>query len=399
MSRLTPLELREVDLDAVLEFVDSFSVDNDGPGKGSTATERLQANDSIATSSSIAFPDDHVELKRRKARLKAQRQYHNKIQKLQRLRDQVAMLEAKIRVLSAQKQISSSFSPEFKCASHKMKLLIQSRELQTQLEAERSLLQKLLSDSCLQLMTLRDILNAEHQLYLANSSYFMVFKPLTPADCHMMSMQAQAEIANYSVIATSLGHTRAVCEWAEKRFTNLGTFFTSIQKTLYHKSAQVISTQTWRVFTTQWEKLFSPGMKARSRLVQHIDDDNILFSQDFSATRMLPRDAEPSEVVMMALVSKQSTDAGYLIAHRGLRRDAVEAQDLLKTSAHDHRSEVWLEHFCWINLEQTGEHCQVTIGGISSASRATSYFWVTEFIQFALRWEMVVFGPRFVLPQ
>ncbi|GMF29654.1 unnamed protein product [Phytophthora fragariaefolia] len=227
-----------------------------------------------------------------------------------------------------------------------MILLLQCQQLQTQLEAERSLLRKLLGDSHLQLMALRDLLKAEHQLYLAHSSYFVVLKPLTPADCQNMISQAQEEVDMF-LAAITLGHTRTVCEWLEKRFTPMGTFYTSIEKTFYHKSAQVVSTRTWRVLSREWEKLFSPGMNARSRLVQRIDDDNILFSQDFSASRMLPSDVEATEVVMMALISKKSTDTGYLIAHCGLRRDAVETEDLLKISPLDHQSEVWLEHFCW----------------------------------------------------
>ncbi|KAK1930083.1 hypothetical protein P3T76_014317 [Phytophthora citrophthora] len=99
----------------------------------------------------------------------------------------------------------------------------------------------------------------------------------------------------------------------------------------YHKSAQVLFGQTWRVFTSQWEKLFSQGMAASCRQVQLIDDDNIRITQ--------PNQCFP--------VSRISTSTGFLITHRGLQRDSVEIQDLLKSSSDDQQSEIWLEHFCW----------------------------------------------------
>ncbi|KAL3659594.1 hypothetical protein V7S43_015271 [Phytophthora oleae] len=247
------------------------------------------------------------------------------------------------------------------------------------------------------MIKLRDILNAEHQLYLAHSSFFLMLKPLTPVDCQRELEESQTQVDDFPSVAVSLDQTRVVCEWSEKRFTIGGNFHTSIRKTLYQKSAQVLFGQTWRVFTSQWEKLFSRGMAASCRLVQLVDDDNILFCQNYSAAPMLPGKTEASAVNMMALVSRISTSTGHLITHRELRRGSVEAQDLLKSSPGEQQSEIWLEHFCWIHFEQTGKHCVVTVGGISPALRASSYFWVSAFVQFALRWEMVLIGPRFIL--
>ncbi|KAG1693372.1 hypothetical protein DVH05_023458 [Phytophthora capsici] len=92
-------------------------------------------------------------------------------------------------------------------------------------------------------------------------------------------------------------------------------------------------------------------MAANCRLVQLVDDDNILFCQNFSAEPMLHGKTDVTAVNMVALVSRVSTSTGYLITHRRLRHDSVEAQDLLKISSNDQQSEIWLEHFCCSPIE------------------------------------------------
>ncbi|KAF4029142.1 hypothetical protein GN244_ATG19193 [Phytophthora infestans] len=136
-------------------------------------------------------------------------------------------------------------------------------------------------------------------------------------------------------------------------------------------------------------------MNVRCRLVQRVDGDNVLFCYDHAASCVLSEKTDIPSVSTMALVTRVSTGASHLIITRGLRHGSVEVQDLLRSTTTDRRREIWLETLTWIQFEQLGQDCKVTIGGITPALRQSSYFWMIECVQLALRWEMAVLGPRF----
>ncbi|KAK1930082.1 hypothetical protein P3T76_014316 [Phytophthora citrophthora] len=123
------------------------------------------------------------------------------------LRARVATLNQQLTTIAAQRASPASSNAELSEINPRAKtveLIRQTQRLQVQLEAERSLLRKLLGDSYLHMTKLRDILNAKHQLYLAHSSFFLVLKPLTPSDCQRKLEEAQTQVNNFSTVAGSL---------------------------------------------------------------------------------------------------------------------------------------------------------------------------------------------------
>ncbi|RLN88838.1 hypothetical protein BBJ28_00023379, partial [Nothophytophthora sp. Chile5] len=246
---------------------------------------------------------------------------------------------------------------------------------------------------------LRGMLNAEHKLYLSHSSYFAVLKPLTPPDCQRELKQSMESISESYTAVENLSRCREIYGWDEKRSTQRAEFHNWKRKTLRFKSARFVFGQTWEIFANPFrtEKLFSSAMGARCRLVQRVDDDNLLLCYDYASSSMLAQKSEAPEVTTMALVSRVSTSTGHFIVTRGLSQGSVEVQDLLGSKPVAETRPVWLKTLTWIHFEQVGKDCEVTIGGVIPALRSNSYFWLVGCVQVALRWETMVSGPRFKL--
>ncbi|RLN64371.1 hypothetical protein BBJ29_007282 [Phytophthora kernoviae] len=401
-------------LSDLLAFVDTFPIDSSDllEENGTNAIVDLVHDDARPTSVD-SVPQTKEQRRREANRLKDRNKYLRKKERLPNLRAEVDRLS---KILTDRengrdfasdhqgsgRQLSTSHDIDVGDAlmtarQEKERLLVQISKQKNELQMENVQLHNQFHTATVFSSNLQQMLNNEHKLYLANSSYFLVLKPLTSPDCHKELRRSLNAIASCYGAAKNLNRTREICGWNEKRLTERADFHNWKSKILRDKSARFIFTQTWEVFLNPWrtEKLFAPVMGVRCRLVQRVDDDNVLFCYDYAASRVLSEKTDIPVVNTMALVTRVSTENGYFIITRGLRRGSVEVQDLLKSTPSDSRSEIWLETLTWIHFEQRGKDCEVTIGGVSPALRSSSYFWMVECVQLALRWEMAVFGPRF----
>eukprot|EP00644_Phytophthora_capsici_P017638 jgi/Phyca11/551507/estExt2_Genewise1Plus.C_PHYCAscaffold_420225 len=332
-------------LSDMMAFVDTFPADSelllneqsDTPAE-LIATEIPRDNND--NSAAAKAPQSKEERRREANRLKDRNKYLRKKEKIPKLQAEVQQLT---KILTDYENGRARNIQQAETAlvgkNEKEKQLLHLTKEKNELLVENAQLRKQFHRTNALATSLQQMLNNEHKLYLANSSYFLVLKPLTTADCQR-------------------------------------------EQRLFQDP-----------FRT--EKLFAPIMNVRCRLVQRVDDDNILFCYDHAASRVLSEKTDIPSVNTMALVTRVSTDTGHLIITRGLRRGSVEVQDLLRSGSNDRRSEIWLETLTWIHFEQRGQDCEVTIGGVTPALRQSSYFWMVECVQLALRWEMAVFGPRF----
>ncbi|KAE9039643.1 hypothetical protein PR003_g5247 [Phytophthora rubi] len=395
-----------------LAFVDTFPAESDQlldenvqanePSRG-PVIELLNDKDSNNTATSDAAdtciaPPSREQRRREATRLKDRNKYLRKKERIPKLQAEVEQLTRILtdyengRSLQGQVQVPSS-----KSLSEKEQRLMQIAQQKNELLVENAQLRKQFHRTTAFATNLQQMLNNEHKLYLANSSYFLMLKPLTPPDCQRELRRSLSVITPCYGVAKNVNRSREICGWDEKRLTERSDFHNLKSKLIRGKSARFVFSQTWEVFLDPFrtEKLFAPIMNVRCRLVQRVDDDNVLFCYDHAASRVLSEKTDLPSVSTMALVTRVSTGSGHLIITRGLRRGSVEVQDVLRSASSDRRREIWLETLTWIHFEQRGEDCEVTIGGISPALRQSSYFWTVECVQLALRWEMAVFGPRF----
>ncbi|KAG2528802.1 hypothetical protein BBO99_00000274 [Phytophthora kernoviae] len=401
-------------LSDLLAFVDTFPIDSSDLLEENRTNAIVDLVHDDARPTNIDSVPQTKEQRRREAnRLKDRNKYLRKKERLPNLRAEVDHLS---KILTDRengrdfasdhqgsgRQLSTSHDIDVGDAlmtarQEKERMLVQISKQKNELQVENVQLRNQFHTATVFSSNLQQMLNNEHKLYLANSSYFLVLKPLTSPDCHKELRRSLNAIASCYGAAKNLNRTREICGWNEKRLTERADFHNWKSKILRDKSARFIFTQTWEVFLNPWrtEKLFAPVMGVRCRLVQRVDDDNVLFCYDYAASRVLSEKTDIPVVNTMALVTRISTENGYFIITRGLRRGSVEVQDLLKSTPSDSRSEIWLETLTWIHFEQRGKDCEVTIGGVSPALRSSSYFWMVECVQLALRWEMAVFGPRF----
>ncbi|RLN52948.1 hypothetical protein BBJ28_00018473 [Nothophytophthora sp. Chile5] len=428
VSDRTKLRLTSEDLVVLLDD-DPSSLLKDAVGRtdsGLTASA-YWLDDAAWRSQTVGSEDDasarkersyepEEERKHELARAKARRKYHRRLGKMESLRTQVVELEKRASVLSLQKSALEFTTSLVDLETTELELRFrESAKEKVQLQMENAQLRRRFRDYSLNGMALRQLLNAEHELYLAHSSYFVVLKPLSTPQCRQICQQAVDHIGTFLRRATDLASPGAICGWDETRAEDHSDFHYNLHKTLYNQSAQRAFARTWEIVTTptKWEKLYPAVMNPRVRLVQKIDEDNMVFCLELSST-----DAVKKLVVVttnMFLVSRITTSNGYIIMHRGLGRDCLEAEDLLKQDENAAQAakgnavkEIWLDNLIWcvdarmggrLAFERSEKHCEISMSGISPASRSKSYFWMVGVIQYALEWEKAVFDPRFTLPQ
>lgn len=388
----------------LLAFVDTFPVETLSEARENEAHAVDDLTGTAPPAQGVTADPQSREQRRREAtRLKDRNKYLRKKERLPKLRAEVAQLTKMLADCESGEQTSISPAAEtegsltLSTRQRKERMLLQVAKQKNQMQMENVQLRKQFHAASVFSSNLQQMLNNEHKLYLANSSYFLVLKPLTPPDCQNELRRSLRAIKACYGVAKTLDRSREICGWNEKRLTQHTDFHNWKSKILRGKSARFVFSQTWEVFLDPFrtEKLFAPVMGVRCRLVQRVDDDNVLFCYDHAASRVLSEKTDVPVVSTMALVTRVSTDSGHFIITRGLRRGSVDVQDLLESGSFDRRREIWLETLTWIQFEQHGKDCEVTIGGVSPALRSSSYFWMVECVQLALRWEMAVFGPRF----
>ncbi|KAG2838482.1 hypothetical protein PC116_g8098 [Phytophthora cactorum] len=385
-------------LSDILAFVDTFPADSDQLLNENSDTVNPRSGIELQGNNATPTPQSKEERRREANRLKDRNKYLRKKEKNPKLQAEVQQLTSILadyergRALQNQQAETSLVGK-----NEKERQLLQLSKEKNELLVENAQLRKQFHRATALATNLQQMLNNEHKLYLANSSYFLVLKPLSPSDCQRELGRSLGVIMPSYGVVKSMNRAREICGWNEKRLTERSDFHNWKSKLIRGKSARFVFNRTWEVFLDPFrtEKLFAPIMNVRCRLVQRVDDDNVLFCYDHAASRVLSEKTDIPSVSTMALVTRVSTGTGHLIITRGLRRGSVEVQDLLRSAATDRRREIWLETLTWIQFEQRGQDCEVTIGGITPALRQSSYFWMVECVQLALRWEMAVFGPRF----
>ncbi|RLN32357.1 hypothetical protein BBJ28_00005042 [Nothophytophthora sp. Chile5] len=283
-------------------------------------------------------------------------------------------------------------------------LLQQTLAKKAQLETESMQLRKLFHQATSHAAQLRDLLYSEHKLYLANSSYFKIFKSLSLPDCQQIHREALADVRAFSLQEQFAHLTGEICGWRETRTDDRSFFSFAMHKTFYRASAQHLMTVMWQIMSNpaRWEKLYSPVINMRIRLVQRVDKDNLVLFHDYCA---MDADNDLTVLHCMYLVSRLPTaNGGYLVSMRGLDWGRLVVEDLAKRAPAPAEGvgetlELWTNNFCWYAVGPGGRDAQATLSGMTPTLCTNAYFWISEIVQVVLRCEMKLVGPVFTLPQ
>ncbi|RLN52462.1 hypothetical protein BBJ28_00007665 [Nothophytophthora sp. Chile5] len=198
--------------------------------------------------------------------------------------------------------------------------------------------------------------------------------------------------------------TGEICGWRKTRTADRSFFSFAMHKTFYRASAQHLMTVMWQIMSNpaRWEKLYSPVINIRIRLVQRVDKDNLVFFHDYCA---MDADNDLTVLHCMYLVSKLPTaNGGYLVLMRGLDRGRLVMEDLAKRDPAPAEGvgetlELWTNNFCWYAVGPGGRDTQATLSGMTPSLCTNAYFWISEIVQLVLRCEKELVGPVFTLPQ
>jgi hypothetical protein len=361
-------------LSDILAFVDTFPIDSDrlldenaGSGGGAQAAAAPQSKEERRREANRLKDRNKYLRKKVGERLPAPHTMHYRLpsfvlyltgpwltlcqEKIPKLQAEVEELTKTLATYEDGRTPRPATAVDASLTDKQQQLVLLSQQ-KNKLQVENAQLRKQFHWAAVLSTNLQQMLNNEHKLYLANSSYFLVLKPLTPPDCQRELKRSLSTILPSHGAAQSRYRAREICGWNEKRLTAQSDFHNVKSKLLRGKSARFVYNQTWEVFMDPFrtEKLFAPVMNVRCRLVQRVDDDNVLFCYDHAASRVLSEKTDLPSVSTMALVTRVTTETGHLIITRGLRRGRVEVEDLLRSPAKELRREVWLETLTWCGL-------------------------------------------------
>ncbi|KAJ0398113.1 hypothetical protein P43SY_004690 [Pythium insidiosum] len=220
--------------------------------------------------------------------------------------------------------------------------------------------------------------------------------------------------------------------WRDRRRVVDGYVQFSMKKCYHERSALALWLKTWDTVSCprRFRALYSPCLCMDLRLVQRVDDDNIVLY------RRIEHDSGSHRITKsIFLVTRFRTDAGYIVLFRSCRNAAQERLETLlehvqrgsststtngsdtpapkpepvddsqalsqpppsalKAALDDTREE-WHDVLGWLLFEELGDHqedAQFYFGGRFDTHAATPQFWMLESILLSLRWEAAIVGP------
>lgn len=230
---------------------------------------------------------------------------------------------------------------------------------------------------------------------------FLSIKPVTLQECADMQRRSLAKMRAFSLERAQLHEVGSTCGWESSQLVRDGVFKFALEKRVPNAGAERVAELTWGLLSTpvRFAKLYSLAVEMKCHLLQVLDADNVVMLHEHRT--MDP--AEQREMVTRAIVllSRVKTPAGYAVTLTSLERDKFMLEDLSLREAQD--AVVWNDVFWWLQYADapTGATncCACTFAGTSTAVGESANFWMTEFVQLAVRWEAEVFGQAsYVLP-
>jgi hypothetical protein len=269
------------------------------------------------------------------------------------------------------------------------------------LRNENTLLRHKFREESQRMALLTDLLNAEHKLYLANSMYFRLLKPMTPKTCAAVHVDCIKKVDAFAQqLADVTPLSGCLSGWRETRLVEGHLFMFIITKTVCNFTSRSVFSRFWTMLQdpTRYARLYSDVLHAEARLVQRVDDDNLVFYEE-----MRWMDSTGTKIgcaKALLLLSQLKIPTGYRIQMRGLDRDQIVVEDLFADTGSS-SVEVWntSEMLWWIDFESAEDACVVSFAGTTSTAVSPMSFWAAEVMRICLRGEHATIGARFSLPE
>jgi len=271
--------------------------------------------------------------------------------------------------------------------------------LSARLRNENTMLRRQFREESQRMALISDLLHSEHKLYVANSTYFRLLKPLTLKACAAIHEDC---IAIVDVVTQEMSPTMSggLSGWNETRQVEDHLFKYFMKKTFRNLTCKAACAQQWAMLRdpVRYSRLYSDVLGAQTRFVQKLDDDKAVY---FLQMRSMDLGTD-SDVMTKALVlmSRFQTSTGYRIHIRGLDPDQILLEDLFMDPKAQVQ-ELWntSAFFTWVDFEDAGDACVVTFAGMTPTIISNATFWMTEVMLVCLRSVYDTISPRFSLPE
>ncbi|TMW64153.1 hypothetical protein Poli38472_014270 [Pythium oligandrum] len=358
------------------------------------------ASSSGSDSKSLATADD---LRREKNREKVRRHYYRKLTLLDSLRNEVAELEAHHRRLKTLKQSNGSPTSVTAITPVLQQQFTQLQSAKATLEREQAQLWRLHMEHTDRYGALRELLVANRDLFMSSQMAKTVIKPFSREECYRVRDKAVEDIIALGYLTSKPRRGNGVAGWQDEVVVEQGFFKFSVHKTFENSSPADLAGITFSLITNPealMRRVYSAALETKNVLVQQIDEDNMVFFQEYRAM-----DTTNEFVLMKTLYLASRVrrpDGGYILLMRGLGQDRLEDKELFVPSSGEFAHQiVWHDIFSWIKFEPAGlygEDCASSFYGICPTVGANVEFWAIEVLTMALRWECFVHGPPQILP-
>ncbi|GMF59449.1 unnamed protein product [Phytophthora fragariaefolia] len=191
---------------------------------------------------------------------------------------------------------------------------------------------------------------------------------MTVQECHQVAIEAYQEIRAFLESNNYLSSGHELFGWTEQRREALDHVKFTLKKRFVGTTPAQMSARAWRVVSSPQDLagLYSSSMRVSLKLVQVVDDHNVIMY------RVLRSSRTKKAVQSLFLVSRFHLDSGgYMVLFRSVNRNRLRRlnYDYTLDRAWDEDVEdKWLDMFTWF-VTYSGEACY------RLCSRVLSCFW------------------------
>jgi hypothetical protein len=215
--------------------------------------------------------------------------------------------------------------------------------LKQHLQRERAQLRQQFIESCDRWRHVNNLVSMHHKLYVATQSSFVMVEPLAVHECDQLR-QVWVETRD-TFFQPQLQLNESICGWNATRSIEDGMLRFAVKRTYFNRSMDFFLPILWRFFSDPniFESAFAPVLEMQGRVVQHIDDDNVVMLNEYVETG---NNGERMRVKILWLLTREWTENGCLLGIHSLGGERLKFLEHPQPKSSYERI-VWNKFYCW----------------------------------------------------
>ncbi|TYZ63953.1 hypothetical protein PybrP1_000357 [[Pythium] brassicae (nom. inval.)] len=233
--------------------------------------------------------------------------------------------------------------------------------------------------------------------------------PLSAVECHTIGLGVYDKIRTFTESGEFARTGGIVCGWEDRRCVEDGLLKLSLRKVFPNLTAYELAARTWPVLASpeRLRSLYSARRKMHCEVAQHVDANNVVLYQEYEAKERDPITGRETDMLVLVrslvLVTLLQINGGFVVLFYGIDPNRLEDRDeaaaLASVGVSDRK--VWLNKLSWCIFQDAGD-ADEDIGPafastVSAEGMNRSYWPPIELLVLSMRWEHEVIGPVFTL--